>query len=193
MFNGSARTTSFVDSTHLTAGLAASDITSPGAFPVTVQTGSSASNSALFYVVPAIQPQAVTVTAGGESAGINIDVPQLYPLSLMFLGVGIGTQAGRTGVQVTRGASVSLFVVGNGVQPGTFYIFSGNPADVAVTQPLVSDFTLTADGFQAVSLEISVSASAALGPRNILITNPAGEITVFPGGLLICNSLGACQ
>jgi hypothetical protein len=185
-FNGSTRPTTFVGPTDLSVTLDPADLVSPGVFPVAVQAGTAISNSAKFYVVPVIQSQLVTVTAGGaESDNVDIDVPQHFPLTLSLLGVGFANPAGVVGVEVHQGSSASLLLVGNGVQPGTFYVVSGNPSDVAVTQPVVSDFTSTAGGFPAVRVQITVSPSAALGPRNILVTNPVGEISVLVGGLLI--------
>jgi len=186
LFNGAARPTTFVGPTDLSVTLDAADLVSPGVFPVAVQTGTAISNSAKFYVVLAIQSQLVTVTAGGaESDNVDIDVPQHFPLTLSLLGVGFANPAGVVGVEVPQGSSASLLLVGNGVQPGTFYVISGNPSDVTVTQPVVSDFTSTAGGFPAVRVQITVSPSAALGPRNILVTNPVGEISVLVGALLI--------
>jgi len=193
MFNGFARPTSFVGSMQLTAMLGSADIAASGTFPVRVQTGASSSNSASFFVVPAIQPQSVAVTAGAESANINIEVPQVFPVSLKFLKVGVENQPVAVGVRIAQGDSANLYIVGEGVQPGTFYVISGNPADITVTQPLAGDFGPTTNGFPAVHVQVSVSTTAALGPRSILITNPTGEISIFPGGLQICNSSGVCQ
>lgn len=193
MFDGSARLTSFVNSTQLTATLASADVASQGTFLVTVQTGGSTSNTASFFVVPAIQPQTVTVAAGAESANVNIGVPQVFPLSLMLRSVGTQNQTRLVGAQVVQGASASLYITGQGIEPGTFYVISGDPADVTVTQPLVSDFSETPNAFPAVHVQIAVSSTAVPGPRSVLVTNPAGEISIFPGGLLFCNSSGVCQ
>jgi hypothetical protein len=83
-------------------------------------------------------------------------------------------------------------LAGNGIVPGTSFAITG-PNDVTVTQPLTSDFqTCTTSGngigtssTPCVNVSIAVGATAAPGPRNIIVTNQAGELTAFVGGLLI--------
>ncbi len=186
LFNGAAKPTAFVSPTQITAQISPSDISQPGTFPAKVQTGGMAGNSANFFVVPSITMQDVSVTAGAESGGVNVGVPALNP-RLLLEAVGIGNSAGGTGVELKQGRPANLFLVGKGIVAGTFYVITGNPGDVTVTQPLAADFAQTTDGIPAVNVKISLSPSAALGPRNILVINPAGEISVFVGGLLITS------
>jgi len=186
LFNGAPRTTTFVKSTQLTAQISASDLAGPGTFPVTVDTDAQSSGPLDFFVVPAIAPRTLTVAAS-QPATANIDVGSLTP-SLSFIAAGTcfpRCRAGSTGTQVKRGDATVLFLVGKGLVPGTFFMVTGSPPDVAVTQPLAGDFAETTTGLPAAKVSISLSPSAALGPRNILATNVAGEISVFPGGLLI--------
>jgi hypothetical protein len=154
-------------------------------FPVTVQTGGVNAGPAHFFVVPPITPQDVTVTGGTETLGVDVPVQDMTPPLLSLLAVGFVDTAGSTGVSLPRGNSVELFLVGGEVVPGTFYLFSGSPGDIALTQPVVAGFAETTDGTPAVNLQIFVSPSAVVGPRDILVRNPAGEISAFVGGLLI--------
>jgi hypothetical protein len=124
----------------------------------------------------------VTVNAGTETSRVDISVQQLTP-TLAVRSVGIGNTAGRVGVEVKQGNSARLFLVGLGVAPGTAYSISGS--GVQITQPSAGDFTQTTEGTPAVHLNISVDALAALGLRNILVTNSTGELSVFVGGLQI--------
>jgi len=157
---------------------------------------------------PPVTGQMVPLNAGQTVTSINIAMPPL-PLKtavtvratsqvdttksasakvtltpLSFIAAGMGTRAGVTGVEVSQGSTVNLFLVGKGFVLGTFYAISG-PNGVTVTQPTGADFGQTTDGLPAVNITISVSPSAALGPRNIIVTDPAGELTVFVGGLLV--------
>ena len=172
-----------------TSGLYTAPSAVPSTNPVTVKATSQAdtSKSAPASVrIMSASPQTVAVIAGQETSGVNIDVSPLTP-TLQLIAVGIGNTAGSIGVTVNQGNTYSLLLVGNGLVSGTFYAVSGNPSDVQVTQPTGSDFGETTDNppFPAVNVSIRVSGNAALGARNIMVTNPAGELSVFVGGLLI--------
>ncbi len=186
VFNGTTETTTFVNSTQLTAQIPGSSISNAGPVQVAVQTGGSSSGSVNFYVVPSITPQAVNVTAGpGAVTTANISVPSFNPPTLSLTAVGLNNSAGATAVNVGVGTQASLFIVGNGIVPGTFYEVTGANNDVTVTQPVVSDFTSTTGGTPAVNVSINVSINATLGARNLIVTNPAGEISVAAGNIVI--------
>jgi hypothetical protein len=127
----------------------------------------------------------VNVTAGRQTSGINIDVGSLTP-SLSLVAVGTGNTAGSVGASVKQSATVRLLLAGQGIVQGTTYSVSqGSPADIAVTPPAASDFCTTTDGTPCVTLTVSVSAGAALGPRNIMVSKSNGELAVFTGGLIV--------
>ncbi len=158
----------------------------PSPNPVTVTATSQAdpSKSASASVTitsppPPIAMRGVSVSAGTTASGVDIGVRQVTP-TLVLRAVGIGNTAGRVGVVVKRGDSPTLFLVGVGVVAGTVYQVSGGGVQVSII-----NFTQTTGGMPAVRLSVSISASAALGPRSIIATNSAGEISVFVGGLLI--------
>jgi len=131
---------------------------------------------------PPIGKNPVTVTANNTTAGVNITVLPLTP-TLQLIALGTGTSGGVTGTQVSRGASASLFLVGKGLVAGTAYQISG-PNDIQITQPSTFGCTTT-DGLPCVNLSITVGSTAALGPRNVIVTNSNGELAVFVGGLLV--------
>ena len=199
VFNGSVKTTTLVSASQITAAIAASDVAqaSPAAgYPVTVQTGSSTTSAVHFFVVPPVGPQGVSVSAGGTTHAANIEVvppPGNPSAPLSLTDVGVGSSAGVTGGEVKQGTSATLLLVGNGIVPGTFFFVTGGQGDVTVTQPVATDFA-TCSGSSSgggtsstpcVNVTVSVSATAAPGPRNIIVTNPAGELAAFVGGLLI--------
>jgi hypothetical protein len=153
-------------------------------------------------------PTPVSVAAGGVSAGNNIVVSQLPTVTspatitatskadttksasasatikvLAFIAAGLGTSGGGTAFTLARGASGQLFVVGTGFLPGTTYAITG-PNDITLGQP---SFCQTTDvpPLPCATVPITVNSNAQTGPRNIMVKNQAGELTVFVGGLVI--------
>jgi len=122
------------------------------------------------------------------------------PVTLLIEAVGPCTPSGpstltcqsaATGAEVARGNSATLLLAGEGIvcPAGTTcptISIAGSQSGVTVTQPAPTDFRPCKNSTTpCVTFDISVSASAALGPRNIVVTNPAGEMSVFVGGLEI--------
>ena len=128
---------------------------------------------------------AVTIRATSQADTTKSASAKVTLTPLSFIAAGILDTAGVTGVEVSQGSTVNLFLVGTGFVPGTFYAISGPNGVTVVNQPTGADFGQTTDGLPAVNIMVSVSPSAALGPRNIIVTDPAGELTVFVGGLLV--------
>jgi hypothetical protein len=131
----------------------------------------------------------VQVASGQTISNVNVQVSPLTPtLSIYAAGTCSGStcSTAATGVQVAQGSSATIFVVGMGIVTGTVYSISGNPADVTVVQPSGSQFGQTNDGTPSATFDVKVSATAAPGLRNIMVTNPnTGELSAFVGGLLI--------
>ena len=188
LFNGVAKPTNFVNAQQLTAAIASSDVALNGTFQVTIQAANNSVTPPLnFYVVPSLAPQEVAVTAGSSVSGANINLNALTP-TLQLLEVGTCTggncSASTVGGTASQNSQAQLFVIGNGVVPGTYFVVDGSSGEITVTQPLASDFGV-AGGMPSVNFSISISKTATVGPRSILVVNPAGEISVFPGGLEI--------
>jgi hypothetical protein len=134
----------------------------------------------------------VAVSSGQTVSNINIGVLPLTPALTVY---GLGSCAGSacsttaTGLQVAQGGSTTVYLVGAGVVSGTVVSVSGKPTDVMVVQPSPDQFGQTSNGTPSVSFDITVSANAAVGPRNVMVANPAtGELSAFVGGLLITAS-----
>ncbi len=182
-FNGVAQTTTFVSSSQLTAPVSSSDLTQAGTYPVTVVDGGTQLASFAFYVVPGIKSQTVSVNGGVESPGVNITLQADSNPQLALLEVGAGNNATTGGAQITPGTQTSVLVVGSGLQPGDYFEVPGDGGDVTLNQPVASDFITTTSGQPAVRLTLTASSTAAPGPRNLLATNPAGEVAVFVGAV----------
>ena len=190
VFNGVGEPTIYLDdSTHLKARIPSTDIAVAGSYSVFVQDNGQSSNSLEFYVVPPLVAQDVQVAAGGATGDNNIAVTAVAAPALALLAVGKGNTAGGSGISLPQGGTADLLLAGNGIVPGTFYVMGGDSEDVVVTQPLAADFQIAHDQdgnpVPAVTLQISALPNAALGPRNILVTNPDAEISVFVGGVLV--------
>ncbi|MGH9326632.1 MAG: hypothetical protein ACRD2B_08120 [Terriglobia bacterium] len=192
VFNGTAESTTLVNSTQLTAAIPSSALSTAGKLNVTVQAGTTNSSAVSFYVVPAVSPSSVSVGSAATTSSVDVSVSadtQTTPLLLQSIGASVGseaTSAANTAIVVEPGQTVNLFVVGSGIQAGDFFSVTGN-GDITVTQPIVSNFSQTegTSPVPAVNFNISVSPSAALGPRSLMVTDPAGEISVFPGGIIV--------
>jgi hypothetical protein len=190
VFNGTPEPTTYLgDSTQLTARISSTDIALAGSYSVVVQDNDQTTNALNFYVVPPVLAQDVQVAAGGTTNEINIAVTPASAPALALLAVGEGNTAGGTGMTLLQGGTADLFLAGRGIVPGTFYMIAGDSQDIAVTQPLAADFQTAHDQdgnpIPAVTVQISALPNAALGPRNILVTNPDGEISVFVGGVFV--------
>jgi len=191
VFNGKSEATTFVSSTELTASVSSSDLAPTGTLQVDVQAGGTSTSSLSFYVVPAVKTQQHAVSGGGALNGVNVNLSPITPtLSLQFVGTCPASCSGSTaGISISLsqvladGGHVTMFLAGPGLVPGTFFLFTGAGNDITVTQPVVSDFE--AGNPPYVTFSIALSDDTALGPRSIIVTNVAGEISVSPGGLQI--------
>jgi hypothetical protein len=128
-------------------------------------------------------PNTVTVTATSQADPSKSASATVTIATLIVRALGVGTTAGSVGVEVKQGSSPRLLLVGQGIVQGTFYEITGS--GVQVIQPSSTDFGQTTDGTPSVRLFIVVSPVAALGPRNIIVTNSAGELSAFVGGVRI--------
>ncbi len=182
---GSARTTTFVSSTELRAQISSADTASAGLLAVAVQEGGAETVPLDFSVVPELLSTDVLATAGLETTGVDIPVIPVSSPTLSLAAVGIGDTAGSVGFSVSRGSSVQVFLAGQGILPGTYYLIDGASGEFDFAQPLAADFTETTDGLPAVQFQIAVSPTAALGPRNLMVLNVSGELAVFNGAILV--------
>ncbi len=141
-------------------------------------------------LAPLVSSDVVTVTATSQadttkSATATVTI---VSLSVIALGTCDNVQcvtSGGPGVEVKQGGTATLFLVGYGIAFGDSYTVSGNSSDVVVTRPSESQYVTTNTGEPAVYFDIAVSPSASVGVRNLMATNPNGELATYVGGLKI--------
>jgi hypothetical protein len=188
-----------ISSSGLYAAPAATPVSAAGAPQlVTVNPGSTVSGTNI--PVPALNSvTSVTVTATSQADTSQSASATVTLTGLSILAVGQCTQsttdpaklncsAGSTGTEISQGATIDLFVAGYGILPGTTYSISTNPAapDVVVIQPASGNFKLASDGVTpVVHFSVTVSPTATLGPRNLVVTNQGNELTSFAGAVEI--------
>ncbi len=153
-------------------------------------------------LTPQISSTTVTVTATSQADSTKSASATLTIASLSLFAVGIcpclgcTCTAGSTGVEVTAGSSPTLFVVGEGIVSGTTFTVShpSNVTDVNVI-PTTVQYCATkgTPAYPCATFQISVLPDAAVGPRNLMVTDSAGELAAFPGGIRICPATGCTQ
>ena len=190
---GGSSTVGFISSTGFYR--APASVPSPNQVTITATSqydAISSSSATVTILNQSSSAHTVQVASGQTISNVNVEVSPLSPtLSIYGAGTcnGSSCSTAATGAQVVQGGSATLFIVGNGIVPGTVYSISGKPTDVTVTQPSGAQFGQTNNGTPSVSFDIAVSASAVPGLRNIMVSNPTtGELSVFVGGLLIVSS-----
>ena len=137
------------------------------------------------------QPIAVAVGAGQTVSGINITVTTPAsnpPPNAEVLGVANLTGAGQafnTGGALAQGASNRVLLFGPGLSGAMIVTITGPVGAGGATDITVSDVqSITAtDNTPGISFEASVSPSASLGCRTVVLRAPNGDVTTFTGGL----------
>jgi hypothetical protein len=159
--------------------------------PVQVTAGQATSGINI-SVPPLNSVNSVTVTATSQADASATASASITLTGLSVLAVGqctpssasqLSCSAASTGTQIAQGQNVLLFVAGFGILPGTSYNISSNGTDVAVTQPLDSQFETAKDGTPVVYFNVAVSPGATLGPRNLIVRNSGNELTSFVGAV----------
>jgi subtilisin family serine protease len=107
-----------------------------------------------------------TVTANfadGTSATTTVTLPPMPAISSVTPSTG------------SPGAAFAVTVAGSGFQPGASASFG---ADVTVTSTTVTSST-------QLSVAISIGATATMGPRDVTVTNPDGQVAIKQGGFAV--------
>lgn len=142
--------------------------------------GSSCTGSA-----PVAAPNVVTVVAGQTTPNTNIAVAcqASNPTpNAENLGVGAtinGTSASNTGAQIQQGATMSVLLFGPGLSSGMTITISG-PNDITVSNATTIRSTGNVPG---VAFTATVSPTAALGARTVILEDGNQDVTTFTGGL----------
>jgi hypothetical protein len=131
-------------------------------------------------------PSVVQVAAGQTAAGVNISVPAApsSPPNAQNLGVAAMTgsaSAFNTGDQIHRGTTQRVVLFGPGLSADMTISILG-PSDIQISgvQGVTASDPSNTPG---VTFTASVSPSAALGARTVVLQTPSGNITTFTGGL----------
>ena len=142
------------------------------------KTGSSGATS------PASSSGAVTLGAGSTVTGIDVNVNSgAPPLNALVLGVAAITSSGgsasNTGSAVARGSQAQVLLFGPGLN-GQLQVAISGPGDIGISN--IQSITST-KGTPGVEFVITIPGSAALGARTVYLTDAAGHVTTFCGGL----------
>ena len=177
--------------------------------PVTITATSQADPTQSASVTVTINPSATNPNAinvpgnNTDVAGVNLDISTSNPtLGLADIGTCTGTltptvnlpncSAGVASVTISKGSTAIVWLLGQGLTNGSgtalasglaVSVSQGSTSDVAVS--LVSPLSIASSGLTNIVFQVHVSASATTGPRNIVVTNGAGELQAFIGAMQI--------
>jgi hypothetical protein len=179
--------------------------------PVTITATSQADPTQSASVTVTINPSATNPNAinvpgnNTDVAGVNLDISTSSPtLGLADVGTCTGTltpTVGLTGcsggvasVTISKGTTAIVWLLGQGLtnSGGTALanglsvnVSQGTSSDVTVTQVTPLSPTDSGAGLMNIAFQVTVSASATAGPRNIVVTNSVGELQAFVGAIQI--------
>ena len=201
-----------ISGTSLSATYTAPSALPAGNNPVTITATSPAdptkSASVTVTINPsAINPNAINVPGNNtDAAGVNIDLSNSDPtLGLADVGTCAGTftpttaradcSGGVASVTISKGTTAIVWLLGQGLTntDGTelaaglsVSVSQGTRSDVTVTQVTPLSPTENGAGLTNIAFQVTVSAGATPGPRNIMVTNSAtGELQAFVGAIQI--------
>jgi hypothetical protein len=152
--------------------------------PVLVQSGDSSSTSQILAVTASsteLIESSVTVAAGQTTTGIDIYVPTpAGSLNVTAIGAGdrfSGISFASSSVELTRGQATDLIISGTGISQA-----NGSTLTVSGTGLAFANISFSGN---IMFVAVSVSASAAVGPRTVVVTNSNLDTSVLSGGIVI--------
>jgi hypothetical protein len=189
---------------------APASVPSPASVTITATSNADVSKAASVTVTISpltTSPNAINVPGNNtDVAGVNLDISTSSPtLGLADVGTCTGTltpTVGLTGcsggvasVTISKGTTAIVWLLGQGLtnRDGTALasglsvnVSQGTSRDVTVTQVTPLSPTDNAAGLINIAFQVTVSAGAAAGPRNIVVTNSVtGELQAFVGAIQI--------
>ena len=162
--------------------------------PVTVQASGQTSSALILEVLASANTfaqNAVTITAGGTTSGVDVyvDPPAAASTANILNATEIGVAAlsassipfGEASATVTHGTQMLMLIYGTGISQanGTTVSFSGS----GITASNVSYGVL--NGSTYMIAQITIDSGAALGSRNVILTNSNLDVSVLSGALII--------
>lgn len=154
--------------------------TSPGS-PTTPPAGTTGGTN------PVNSPAVVNASAGQTAAGVDVTVlaPAASPApNAEDLGVAALTgsaSAFNTGDVIHRGATQRVVLFGPGLS-GNMQVIIRGPNDIQVSD-LSSIQSSGSPSTPGIAFTATVSSSAMLGARTVVLQTPQGDVTTFTGGL----------
>ena len=152
--------------------------------PVLVQSGGASSTSQILAITVSsteLVQSSVTVAAGQTATGVDIYVPApAGTLNFTTIGAGdrfSGISFASSSVELTRGQVTDLIVSGTGISQA-----NGSTLTVSGGGLLFANISFTGNNM---FVAVSVSATAALGPRTVIVTNSNLDTSVLSGGIII--------
>lgn len=130
-------------------------------------------------------PSSVTVVAGQTASGTDIAVAcQASTPTPNAEDLGVGTSvntstAANTGAQIAQGSVMTVILFGPGLS-GSMTVSISGPNDITVTNPTTIRAT---DNTPGIAFTATVSSTAALGARTVVLQNSQNDVTTFTGGL----------
>jgi hypothetical protein len=130
-------------------------------------------------------PNTVNVLAGQVATNVNITascaaanpVPNAEDLGV---GTSVNTStAANTGAQIAQGSVMTVILFGPGLS-GSMTVTITGPNDITVSNPTTIRAT---DNTPGIAFTATVSPTAALGARTVILQNSQNDITTFTGGL----------
>lgn len=153
-----------------------------GAAPKTNTTPPPASSSGV-GTSPVTSPTVVNAAAGQTASGVDITVSAPAATSApnaQDLGAS-GNSAFNTGDVIHRGQTARVLLFGTGLSAAMQVTIRG-PADIQVSN-IVGIQSTDKPPTPGISFTATVSSSAALGARTVVLQTSAGDVTTFTGGL----------
>jgi hypothetical protein len=140
---------------------------------------------------------AINVLGGASTTGINFSLSSVST-TLGLADVGLctpGCTASVATITVSKGSTVTVWLLGTGLTNGagtqlatglTVGVSHGaGSSDVTISSVTALAPSDNGANLQNITLSLTVSASAASGPRNIIVTNAVGEVQAFIGAIKI--------
>ena len=121
--------------------------------------------------------QAAQVFAGQATQGANIDVLPAVTLNI--------SHPATFAMRIALGGQTTLALGGSALSTGDTFSVSGS--GITLGTPAYGG-SLTPDAPTSAQITLSVSASAALGPKNIAVARSGSGSSVLSGGIVITNA-----
>ena len=183
-----------VEATAFIAASASMNVTVPATAvtgPITTRVKGLAStgNSPIIEVraTATTQVQSSVAVTGGASATVDVYVAPAAGGALNITSVGLANVGaseiafGTSSVEIARGATKDLVLSGDGMT-----LANGSTLTISGTGVTISDVRFQTSGSTTLMIvNIVISSTATLGPRNIMVTNTNLDTTILTGGIFI--------